>query len=127
MTTARALASAVLGALLAVSGCGRAEAERAAEQLTGGDPARGRVAIQKYGCAACHTIPGIAGANGLVGPPLTGVATRVYLAGVLANTPDNMVRWITHPRQVDEKTAMPEMGVTEREARDIAAYLYSIR
>lgn len=85
------------------------------------------MATQKCGCTACHTIPGIAGANGLVGPPLTGIATRVYLGGVLANTPDNMARWITHPRQVDEKTATPEMGVTAREARDITADLYSIR
>ena len=51
-------------------------------------------------------------ANGPVGPPLTGIANRIYIAGVLPNNPDNMIRWIQHPKQVDDKTAMPELNVT---------------
>ena len=67
---------------------------------------------------------GIAEAHGLVGPILTGVGVRTYVAGVLRNTPDNLVRWIRNPKEVDEKTAMPVLGVSQQEATDIAAYLY---
>ena len=66
-------------------------------------------------------------ANATVGPPLTSVARRTYLAGRLENTPENMVRWIKHPRSVDEKTAMPETGVNDQDGRNIAAYLYTLR
>lgn len=72
-------------------------------------------------------IPGVPGARGLVGPPLGDVVSRVYVAGVLNNTPDNLVRWISDPKAIDERTAMPNVGVSESEARDIAAYLYSLR
>ena len=60
----------------------------------GGDPERGKAAIHRYGCGACHTIPGIAGHGANVGPPLSELAARVYLAGVLPNTPENLVRWL---------------------------------
>jgi cytochrome c len=112
----------VLGTLAACS-----NGRREAAQLTGGDPDRGVGLIGRYGCAACHTIPGIRGANAAVGPPLTRVASRMYLAGQLQNTPANMVRWIQHPREVEHGTAMPDMGVTDSDARDIAAYLYTLR
>jgi cytochrome c2 len=101
--------------------------ERSARELTGGDPERGRSEIRYYGCGACHTIPGVAGANGVFGPSLAKVAQRAYIAGVLVNTPENLMHWITHPRQVVSLTAMPEMGVTSRDARDIASYLYTLR
>lgn len=95
--------------------------------MTGGDPVRGRAAISRYGCSTCHTVPGVSGANGLVGPPLTQVASRVYLAGRLQNTPDNMIQWIRNPQGVDEKTAMPNLGVSDTDARDIASYLYTLK
>ena len=98
-----------------------------AAQVTGGDPARGKTAITKYGCGSCHTIAGIANARGLVGPPLTGIAARMYVAGVLPNTPDNIVRWIHNPKAVDEKTLMPVLDVSDPDAVDIAAYLYSTK
>jgi mono/diheme cytochrome c family protein len=91
------------------------------------DRARGKTALQQYGCVACHEIPGIAGATARVGPPLGGIATRALLGGVLPNTPDNMVRWLRHPQAVDPPTAMPDLGVTHRDARDIAAYLATLR
>ncbi|HWJ22474.1 MAG TPA: cytochrome c oxidase assembly protein [Gemmatimonadaceae bacterium] len=127
---AAALAAAPLLVLvLMLAGCTsetrRAEAREAA-YLTGGDPERGRVAIRTYGCATCHTVPGVPGADALVGPPLTGFAERAYVAGVLPNSPANVVRWIRHPREVDSLTAMPDMGVGERDARDLAAYLYTL-
>lgn len=85
---------------------------------------RGRHAIVTYGCIACHTVDGISESKALVGPPLTRMAGRVYLAGMLENTPANMVRWIQKPREVNPKTAMPNTGVSDSDARDIASYLY---
>ena len=98
-----------------------------AEALTGGDVEAGRVAVKTYGCDACHTIPGVVDARGLVGPPLMQIANRIYIAGVLTNTPDNLIEWIRNPPGVDPRTAMPNLGVDETAARDIAAYLYTLR
>jgi putative membrane protein len=109
------------------SACNRGDEYRAAAAMTGGDPSRGSEKLTDYGCETCHTIPGIRSARGLVGPPLTSIGARVYLAGRLPNTPDNMRKWIQHPHDVDDKTAMPETGVTDADARDIAAYLYTLR
>ena len=100
---------------------------REAETLTGGSVERGRSAIGKYGCAACHTIPGIEGATATVGPPLNNIAVRGILGGHLPNTPDNMVKWIQHPQAVDPKNVMPDLGITDQEARNISAYLYTLR
>ena len=125
-----ALALLLAGALAAPVGCrGYADDDTRAHAaiLTGGDPTRGKRAIARYGCGSCHTIPGIRGASSLVGPPLTGIAQRVYIAGVVANTPDQMIRWIMSPRSVDPRTAMPDMGIPEHDARDIAGYLYTLR
>jgi cytochrome c len=98
-----------------------------AEALTGGDVDAGRVAVKTFGCDACHTIPGVVDARGLVGPPLTQIANRIYIAGVLTNTPDNLIEWIQNPPGVDPRTAMPNLGIDEAAARDIAAYLYTLR
>jgi cytochrome c2 len=98
----------------------------AARALTGGEPDRGRTVMVRYGCAGCHTIPGVRGAQGHVGPNLAHVGDRLYIGGVVTNTPDNLVRWIVNPRAIDPKTAMPVTGVTPDEARDAAAYLYSL-
>lgn len=102
-------------------------ASPAAWTVPGGDADRGRQRLTQYGCAACHTIPGIGNANGNVGPPLTRIGDRTYIAGVLNNTPANMVRWIRSPQGVVPGNAMPNMGVSEADARDIAAYLYTLR
>jgi cytochrome c2 len=101
--------------------------EEKAARLTGGDPHRGEALLIRYGCAGCHTIPGIQRANGLVGPPLDSFSGRIYVAGMLTNTPDNLIRWIVNPRDVNPKTAMPVTGISPAEARDAAAYLYAIR
>ena len=87
------------------------ELYKEALKMTGGDSGRGKQAILHYGCGTCHTIPGIEDANGLVGPPLTRMAVRTYIAGVLPNTPTNMERWISDPPAVDKLTAMPKLGV----------------
>jgi cytochrome c len=117
----------LLPALLAVPACRDAAADQRAVQLTGGNPDRGRAAIHRYGCSSCHTIPGIPEADALVGPSLDRIASRTYIAGVLTNTPGNLVRWITDPPAVDAKTAMPNLHVSDDDVRDIACYLYTLR
>lgn len=119
----RAVAAAAL--VLLAAGCDSGNAAEADPTLA--NPERGRAAVISYGCGACHEIAGVAGANGRVGPPLTGVAERVYIAGYLPNEPETMVQWIMVPQAFRQPTAMPNMGVTERDARDITAYLYSLR
>jgi cytochrome c1 len=129
----RALIGVAVLLLVAVAGAAfvihnnERELARRATALTGGDPYDGKEALLRYGCGACHTIPGVQRANGLVGPPLAGIARRVYVAGVLYNTPDNLMLWIRNPPGVDPLTAMPDTGVTEGDARDIAAFLYTLR
>lgn len=113
--------SALLVAL-SIAGCSKAQPVRVA----GGDPERGRAAIARYGCVACHIVPGIGNPGSNVGPTLDGIARRTYIGGVLANTPENMVRWLRDPPAVDPRTAMPDMGIGEGEAKDIAAYLYTL-
>ena len=92
----------------------------------GGDPDNGRLLLRQFGCGTCHEIPGVAVAKGRVGPPLGGIARRVYVAGVLANTPENMAAFIRDPQQADPRTAMPDLGVTAEHARDMVAYLYTL-
>jgi cytochrome c len=113
----------LLPALLLSAGCHKPGANAVA--TTGVDPARAPQLIRHYGCGTCHEIPGVGGAVGRVGPPLKSFKNRAYIAGVLSNSPDNLVRWIRSPRELAPGTAMPDMGVTEADARDIVAYLYS--
>jgi cytochrome c1 len=119
----------VLAACAAATACnyGREDRQAAARTLTGGEPDRGKAAIAKYGCGGCHTIPGVDGAAATVGPPLSNIAVRQTLGGHLSNTPDNMKLWIQKPQQVDPKNVMPDMGVTDQDARDIVAYLYTLK
>lgn len=124
----RPLAPALIAALAFATACGTADGAAAtANQITGGDAERGRELMRGYGCGTCHSIPGVTGATGLVGPPLGGIASRSYIGGVLPNAPDNMLRWLHDPRAVDPLTAMPNVGVTSSDARHIAAYLYTLR
>ena len=97
-----------------------------ASPLPAADPARGKVALTQYACNACHLIPGVTGAQVHVGPPLAGIASRGLLAGQLANTPAHLALWIREPQRVDPNTAMPSLGVDERDARDMAAYLSTL-
>lgn len=125
--TVRRFRMVALGAALAtVSACSHGEAD--ARALTnGGDATRGRELMRTYGCGSCHTIPRVPGAESTVGPSLAGEATRAYVAGVTPNTPENMIRWIMNPPSIDDKTAMPNLHVNARDARDIAAYIYTLQ
>jgi cytochrome c len=98
---------------------------RIARAISGGDPEHAPELIRRYGCGGCHTIPGIAGADGQVGPPLSDLIHRVYIGGVAINSPDQLTQWIVSPQKLSPRSAMPATGITEAEARDIAAYLYS--
>ena len=91
------------------------------------DARRGKVAIQQYMCPTCHEIPGIVGANKPVGPPLDAIARRSLSAGILPNNDANMAQWLMKPLEVNPGSAMPDLGVTERDAHDIAAYLGKLR
>ncbi|WP_246505798.1 c-type cytochrome [Mesorhizobium silamurunense] len=96
-----------------------------AKTITSGDPGRAPQVFRRYGCSGCHTIPGIPGADGQTGAPLTGLSKRVYIAGVLENNSDNLVAWIVSPQNFSPQTAMPATGISQKEARDLAAYLYA--
>jgi cytochrome c len=126
MRSALLIAAAIVALLLA--GCDNLSERRVKEAavLTDGGNARvGRVEIRKYGCNACHEISGVPGARGLIGPPLTNINQRYYIAGEIANTPNNLMSWIQHPHQIEPHTLMPDMEVSEQDSRDIAAYLYA--
>lgn len=93
--------------------------------LTGGDPHRGAARFAAYGCGACHSVSGVPGATGHVGPPLDGIGSRAIIAGELENRPDNLMRWIMNPQSVEPGVDMPNLGVSPADARDIAAFLYT--
>jgi cytochrome c1 len=99
--------------------------ETLARALTGGEPGRAPPLMIRYGCGGCHAIPGVPGADGRVAAPLKGLRERVYVGGVARNTPQNLIDWIVNPRALSPRSAMPRTGITEAEARDVAAYLYA--
>lgn len=124
----RAGVYAVLVALcIALNGCNDGKTTREVTVGNLGNAEHGRQLMRAYGCGACHMVPGIRDARGKVGPPLLYFSERTMIAGELPNTPPNLTRWIQHPKQVEPNTAMPELGVTQDEANDIAAYLYTLR
>jgi cytochrome c2 len=125
MAVRRATVWAVVVAALAAGACDRQDEHL--QQIGGGRADRGQAAIRRYGCGSCHTIPGISGANGLVGPPLAGIASRVYVGGVATNTPEHMIQWLEDPRSLSPKTAMPNLGMTHGDAANIASYLYTLK
>jgi cytochrome c1 len=122
------LSLVVVAATLLLNSCAALnDKEVEAFEIAGGNWRNGRDKIQYYGCGSCHTIPGVPGAQGLTGPPLTKFAHRMYIGGVLANTPENLQTWIRDPKAVDKLTAMPRLFVTDSDARDIATYLYTLQ
>src|SRR5690242_9795694 len=112
--------------LIPLNGCRGGNTEPAYIVATGGSAYSGKQIIHQYGCGSCHTIPGVRGARGMVGPPLIFFGRRTYIAGHVPNSPDNLVQWIMSPQSIDAGTAMPALGLTKQQARDIAAYLYTL-
>jgi mono/diheme cytochrome c family protein len=101
------------------------EDDAVARALTGGDPTQAQALVARFGCGGCHTIPGLPGAAGQVAAPLISLRKRVYIAGVVRNTPDNLIQWIVDPHSLSPRSAMPVTGISRREAVDVAAYLYA--
>lgn len=123
------VAVALLTGLVAACGDG-AGGDRAGApvvRVAGGDAVRGAHALVTYGCGSCHVIPGIDGATGPAAAPLDAFALRTTIAGEATNTPGQLVVWIMHPQTIAPRTAMPDLGVRAADARDIAAYLYTLR
>jgi cytochrome c oxidase assembly factor CtaG/cytochrome c551/c552 len=108
-----------LAAPAVVLGCSQALAAQ-------DEASAGKALIGQYGCGTCHTIPGVDDAKGRVGPPLGGIADRVFIAGRLQNSTDNMAKWIEHPQSVSPGSAMPEMGISADNAHEIARYLETL-
>lgn len=124
--SARAAVSVLLLGLAAVA-CRGSRSIPAYRVAIGGDANRGRDIVSARHCGACHQIPHITGATGVVGPPLAELWRRSFIAGAIANTPDNLVRWIRDPHGVDALTAMPTLGLDDTQARDVATFLYSFQ
>ena len=117
----------VTALLLGAAGCSTDAGSDAFNPVGGGNADRGAEVIRDRDCGTCHRIPGIRGADGLVAAPLTAMARRMYIAGRVMNEPEVMIRWLLAPQDIDPRTAMPDFGLTEQQARDVAAYLYPLR
>jgi cytochrome c2 len=116
---------AVLGGIYANQRYEAQDIRKRAEALTGGSAERGQRSFIAYGCSGCHSIRGMREARGLVGPPLDGIGGRAIIAGRLENKPSNLIDWIERPQAIAPGTAMPDLGVSHGDARDIAAFLYT--
>jgi cytochrome c2 len=103
---------------LLVTGCGKPAAGAA-----GGDADRGQRLLAQYHCGTCHTIPGVMAARGKVAVTLESFGVRSYIAGHIPNTDEHLAAWIVDPQALVPGTAMPAMGVSPDDARDMAAYL----
>jgi cytochrome c1 len=112
---------------VALAACRTGPSPEPPPEVPGGSPAQGAELISQFGCGSCHTIPGISDADGLVGPPLIHWGGRQIIAGQVPNNADNLIRWIMNPQSIEPGTAMPNLNVTEEQARDIAAYLFTLR
>jgi cytochrome c len=125
----RGIAFVAMSALWAtlLGACASHDFRQVRQSVEGGEASRGRQAILTHGCGSCHVVPGVPHARGAVGPPLTSFSQRAFVAGQFPNHPDALIRWIQDPQGMIPETAMPNVGVSEEDARDIAAYLYTLR
>ena len=126
MSRARGVAALAAAVVLAACHEEGGRTSSGAHGVAGGDAERGRRLVATYGCGSCHVVPGVPGAAGRVGPPLTAFADRSFIAGAVRNEGEALVLWIRSPQEVQPGTVMPNLGVTEPHARDIAAYLYTL-
>ncbi len=126
MTPSALVCSLIVPLLAGLSACGEAQDQASILAISGGDPERGHGLIQSYGCGTCHMVEGVRGARGQVGPRLEDYAQQHLLVGFLPNTPSNLIAWLMDPVALKPRTGMPSQGVTEEEARHIAAYLYTL-
>lgn len=126
--TGRRFAIAVLGALLAVTAVACSEEDHGPLNVpASADADVGKQLIQSYGCGTCHTIPDVAGADGRVGPSLEDFGHQMYIAGAVPNDWDNLVAWLMDPQAIEPGTIMPNFGMGETTAANVAAYLASLK
>jgi cytochrome c len=115
-------------ALAVLTGCdARVEPDLALRSVQGASAERGKALLDRYQCGSCHAVPGARTGSPLVASPLDGWGRRSYIAGVVPNTPHALQRWLQSPSSLRADATMPDLGVTERDARDIAAYLLSLQ
>ena len=114
----------VLG--LATLLCACADKSDPPRAVMGADAARGLEVIERVGCAACHATPGVSWPKGLAGPSLEGFADSPLIAGQFPNRPDRLIAFLKDAPSMAPDTAMPAMPITDAEARDVAAYLYTL-
>lgn len=126
LVTRLAALSVALGSAVVLVACGTTAIGQPAVPVPDGDPLVGKALLETYACVTCHAIPGVRGPNTYVGPPLTAWAEREYIAGALPNQPEHLIDWIVNPQEIEPGTAMPTIGVSPEEARDMAAYLYTL-
>jgi cytochrome c len=115
----------LLSILTVLTGCGLWIPE--AREVPDGDPRRGRLALEENGCGYCHYIPGVENADGKIAMPLDDWGDRQLIAGQFPNTIENMIPWIQNPQAMLPNTTMPNISVTDQEARDMTAYLFTLR
>ena len=117
----------VLACATVFAGCRGGKWDPTYVVTTGGNPDRGEEVLEAAPCGSCHNIPGVANAHGRIGPPLDFFSERSFIAGAVPNSPENLVQWILDPQSIEPGTAMPDVGLTDEQARDVAAYLYTLR
>lgn len=116
----------MLGLATAALACRGSRSLPGYREATAGDSEHGRSLIAARHCGACHAIPRVTGAVGVVGPRLAGIARRTFIGGSAPNTPQNLAQWVQTPHSIDPTTAMPAVGLDETQARDVAAFLYTL-
>lgn len=94
--------------------------------MPGADAGRGKALIGRVGCGSCHSIPGIDWPEAKVGPSLEGFAGRALIAGRYPNRPEILADYVRNAPAYTPQAGMPPMPLTEQEARDVAAYLYTL-
>lgn len=127
MPKAWSLSVAIMAAAAMIAGCQGGKMPPSYSPATKIEAVQGREVIEQFSCGKCHTIPGIRGAKGVVGPPLMEFGRRTYIAGNFPNEPQILTQWIMDPQAMKAKTAMPTLGLTEQQAQDAAAYLENLR
>ncbi|MCU1347766.1 MAG: cytochrome c class [Acidobacteria bacterium] len=123
-----AIVRRLLAIALLLASCSKAEAPAPpSAPRTEGDAPNGAQLLAQYGCNSCHNIPGVQGPKGSIAPSLEHTASKPVIAGKFPSAPETMVRWLENPQSLDPQSTMPNLGVTERDARDMTAYLFTLR
>ena len=116
----------LLGLAWAVGAATACSGEPAAQAGPAGNAERGLALLRQYQCGSCHAVPGAPTETLRMGPPLQGFGRASYIAGRIPNQPGMLERWLQNQQTLVPDTAMPDLGVSAADARDLAAYLRSL-